>query len=312
MPPTQKTTMTTTRVDHPVNLFYQRKVLTRVFPLLLYAQFGQQDRIPQHEGDTSKWRRWANLLAQTTPLTEAEDPTPILISKTDLSASVKEYGAATKISSWMKFTGLGQDQQNIADVLLDNMRLTLDTLCRDVVAGVASSTTCSNGSPTTTLINKTDIDTVVINLLAENAAMIRPEIKAGPNQGTSPIRAAFIGISHVLNRTRISNVSGFKHVVNYASASDRYEGEFGSTGDVRWLLTTNARVVSTNYHNIIMAKDFFGNVKIDGSSADKPLIYTPPDRTGSPLHRFSYLGWLANYAAKILNDNFGHDLISTV
>lgn len=306
--------MTTTHIDHPVNIFYQRKVLTRVFPLLVYAQFGQEDRIPMHEGDTSKWRRWANLLAQTTPLTEAEDPAPILVSKTDLSAIVKEYGALTRQSSWMKFTGIEDDQNQIADVLLDNMRLTIDTLCRDVVAGVASSTTASNGSGTPTFINKTDIDIVVINLLAENAAMIRGAISAGPNQGTSPIRPAFIGISHTLQRTRIQNVSGFKHTVNYASSGDLYEGEFGSTGDVRWILTTNGRRTDSNanYHNIIMAKDFFGNVKIDGNSADKPLIFTPPDKTGSGLQRFSLLGWLANYACKILNDNFGHDLITTV
>jgi N4-gp56 family major capsid protein len=306
--------MTTTHIDHPVNVYYQRKVLTRVFPLLVYAQFGQQDRIPMHEGDTAKWRRWANLLAQTTPLTEAEDPVPILISKTDLSATVREYGAVTKQSSWMKFTGMGQDQDNIANVLLDNMRLTIDTLCSDVVAGVASSTTASNGSGTATFINKTDIDTVVTNLLAENAKMIRPAINAGTGQGTSPIRPAFIGISHTLQRSRLQSVSGFKHTVNYADGGSLYEGEFGSTGDVRWLLTTNARRTSSNtvYHNIIMAQDFFGNVKIDGSSADKPLIYTPPDKTGSPLQRFSYLGWLTNYACKILNDNFGHDLQTTV
>ena len=310
--PTHRTTMTTTRVDHPVNMYYQRKVLTRVFPLLAYAQFGQQARIPRHEGDTTKWRRWANLLAQTTPLTEAEDPTPILMSKTDLTATVVEYGAATKISSWMKFTGIGSDQDQMADVLLDNMRLTLDTLCRDVVAGVASTTTCSNGVGTATYLNKTDIDTVVTNLLAENAKPIRGMIGAGPNQGTSPIRPAFIAVGHVLQRPRLEAVSGFKHVVNYADPGDRYEGEFGATGDVRWILTTNARVVTTNYHNIIMAQDFFGNVKIDGNSADRPLIYTPPDRTGSPLQRFAYLGWLTNYACKILNDNFGHDLISTV
>lgn len=309
---TSKTTMTTTQVDHPINLFYQRKVLTRVFPLLVYAQFGQQDKIPQHEGDTTKWRRWANLLAQTTPLTEAEDPTPILISKTDLSATVKEYGASTKISSWLKFTGMGQDQDNIADVLLDNMRLTLDTLTREVAVGVASSTTASNGSGTVTFINKTDIDIVVQNLLSEDAKMIRGSIAAGPNQGTSPIRPAFIGISHTAQRTKLQEVSGFKHLVNYADGASAYEGEFGSTGDVRWILSTNGKVVGSNYHNIIMAMDFFGNVKIDGNSADRPLIFTPADRTGSPLQRFSYLGWLANYAAKILNDNFGHNLITTI
>lgn len=305
-------TMTTSQVDHPVNIYYQKKVLTRVQPALVYAPFGQQDKIPQHEGNTAKWRRWANLAAQTTPLTEAEDPTPILISKTDLTQIVKEYGALTKISSWMKFTGIAADQDNIANVLLDNMRLTLDTLCRDVICGGASSTTCSNGTGTATFLNKTDIDTVVKNLAGNNAQEITGIIGAGTGQGTSPIRGGFIGIGHTNQMPRLEAVSGFKHVANYSKPGERYPNEYGATGSVRWILTTNAYVSSTNYYNLIIAKDFFGNVKIPGNSADKPLIYTPPDRTGSGLQRYAYLGWLANYACKILNDNFGSVLISTV
>lgn len=304
--------MTTTQVDHPINLHYQAKVLTRVIAKFLYAQWGQNYSIPQHAGATNKWRRWSNLLAQTTPLTEAEDPTPILISKTDLTVSVREYGAAIKVSSWMKFTGLNSDQDNMANVLLDNMRLTLDTLARDVCVGTASRTTAASGSPTTTYINKTDIDTIVTNLEGQNAMMLTSPILAGRGVGTSPIRAAYIGIGHTAQRPRLQAVAGFKHTSSYPRNDPIMYGEFCSTGDVRWLLTTNATVSGSNYDNVILGKEFFGNTKIEGNSADRPLIFTPADRTGSPLQRYSFLGWLQNYAARILNDNFGHVLRTTV
>jgi N4-gp56 family major capsid protein len=310
--PTNKNVMTTTQVDHPVNIYYQRKVLTRVIAAMVYEQFGQKYSMPQHEGDVMKWRRWSNLAARTTPLVEAQDPAPSLISKTDLSVTIREYGAWVKNSSWMKFTGLSSDQDEIANVLLDNMRLTLDTLCRDVTAGTASSTTCSNGSGTSTFLSKTDIDTVVTNLEGYDANMITGRMGAATGQGTSPIRAGYVAIGHTAQRPRLEAVSGFKHVANYAAPGEAYPHEFGCTGNVRWILTTNAYVSGSNYYNLIMAKDFFGNAKITGNSADRPLIYTPPERTGSPLQRFSYLGWLQNYACKILNDQFGHALISTV
>jgi len=307
-----KNTMTTTQIDHPVNLYYQKKVLTRVIPKLPHAQFGQDVSMPQHEGDTTKWRRWSNLLAQTTPLTEGEDPTPLQLSKTDISAKIREYGASIRISSWLTFTGKSADQDNFANVLLDNMAITLDTITRDVIAGTASTTTASNGSGTATYINKTDIDTIVTNLEGENAMMITPMLKASTGQGTSPIRSAYIGIGHTNQRPRLDDVSGFKHVANYSNPSDMYDGEYGSTGDVRWILTTNAYTSGANYYNIIMGKEFFGNIKIKGNSADRPLIHTPADRTGSPLQRYAYLGWLQNYACRILNDNWGHVLITTV
>jgi N4-gp56 family major capsid protein len=307
-----KTMMTTETNPHPISLYYQKKALIRVIAKFVYAQWGQQASIPKNTGATTIWSRWANLLAQATPLTEGIDPEPVKVTRTDLRATVAEYGLLTKQSSWLKLTGLSSESDQITDVILDNMKLTLDTLCRNVLVGSASSTTCSNGDPTATYLNKTDIDTVVTNLEGENARMLRPQINAGTGQGTSPIRAAYIGIGHTAQRPRLEAVAGFKHFSSYASQGNIMEAEFCSTNDVRWLLTTNAYVSGGNYHNMIIAEDFFGNVKIDGGSAEGPLIYTPPEATGSGLRRYSLLGWLANYACKILNDNFGHDLISTV
>lgn len=308
-----KTMMTTETNPHPIALFHQRKALVRVIAKFVYAQFGQEYRIPKNVGETAIWSRWHNLLSQDTPLVEGVDPEPIPVTKTTLRQIVAEYGLLTKQSSWLKLTGLSTENDQITDVILDNMLLTLDTLCRNTLIGGASQTTCSNGSGTVTYLNKTDIDTVVTNLEGENARMIRPQINAGAGQGTSPIRAAYIGIGHTLQRPRLEAVAGFKHVSNYAGQGDIMEAEFCSTNDVRWLLTTNAYYDgSTYYHNMIIAKDFYGNVKINGGSAEGPLIYTPPDKTGSGLRRYSLLGWLSNYATKVLNDNFGHNLLSTV
>ncbi len=307
--------ITTTQIDHPVNIHYQRMVLTRVLPAFLYNQFGLDVTMPQHEGDTTKWRRWSNLADQLTPLTEGEDPTPLLLSKTDITAILKEYGALIKTASWRDFTGLTDDNQQMANVLLDNMRSTLDSLARDVLDGTSSTTTASNGSPTGTFLNKTDIDTVVTNLEGQNSMKFKAMIPAGVKISTSPIRSAYIGIGSTDQRPRLEAVAGFKHVSSYANNTQIMEHEFGSTGDVRWLLTSKApKDTSTPvlYSNIIMAKEFFGNVKIKGNTADGPLVFTPADKTGSGLRRFSLLGWIQNYAARLLNDNFGHNLKSSI
>lgn len=307
-----KTMMTAETNPHPIGLYHQKKALLRVIAKFLYAQWGQKASIPKNVGDTTIWSRWANILAQTTPLIDGVDPDPIMITRTDLRQTVKEYGLLTKQSSWLKLTGLSQENDQITDVILDSMLLTLDTLCRDVLRGNASYTTCSSGSPTVQFLNKSDIDTVVTNFEGENAQMMKSQISAGTGQGTSPIRAAYIAIGHTAQRPRLEAVAGFKHVSNYAGQGDIMEGEFCSTGDVRWTLTTNSYYASGLYYNIIIAKEFFGNVQINGGSAEGPLIYTPPDRTGSGLRRYSMLGWLANYATRILNDNFGHTLISRI
>ena len=307
--------ITTTQVPHPINLHYQRMVLTRVIPAFLYNQFGLDVTMPQHAGDTNKWRRWSNLADALVPLTEGEDPTPILMSVTDITAVLKEYGVLTKQSSWRDFTGITDDNQQMAGVLLDNMASTLDSLARDVLDGTASTTTASNGVPTATFLNKTDIDTVVTNFEGQNARKFKAMIAAGVKISTSPIRSAYVGIGHTDQRPRLEAVAGFKHVSSYANNTQIMEHEFGSTGDVRWLLTSKAPKDTSSpvlYSNIIMAKEFFGNVKIKGETADGPLVFTSADKTGSGLRRFSLLGWIRNYAAKLLNDNFGHNLKASI
>ncbi len=312
--PTNANMHTTTRINHPINIFYQSKVLLRVIDAFIFVRFGKNDSMPQHAGDTNKWRRWGNPDAQTVPLIEGVDPSPILLSKTDIQVKLKEYGAWIVTSSWMTFTGITDDQSQMSNILLDNMRKTLDTLTRDVASGTASQTTASNGTGTKTFINKTDLDIIVTNLLVQNTQMIESQISAGTGQGTSPIRSSFIGICHVGERTQLSKVSGFKHVVNYSQTGQQMPDEFGATDDIRWLLTTNATraTATTGYENLIFGREFYGTVKIKGNSASAPLIFTPKDRVGSPLERYTTLGWLQNFAAQLLNDNFGHVLVTTV
>lgn len=311
--PTNNNMHTTTRINHPINIFYQSQVLLRVIDAFVYVRFGKTDSMPQHAGDTNKWRRWGNPSAQTVPLIEGQDPSPILLSKTDIQVKMKEYGAWIVTSSWMTFTGITDDQVQMNNILLDNMRLTIDTLTRDVASGTASQTTASNGTGTATFINKTDLDTIVTNLLVQNTRMMKDQISASVKIATSPIRASFIGIAHVGERDKLSLVSGFKHVSSYAQ-DKAMPDEYGSTDDIRWILTTNAtRATSTTgYENLIFGQEFYGTVKIGGSSAGNNLIFTPKDKVGSPLQRYTTLGWLQNFAAQILNDNFGHVLVTTV
>jgi N4-gp56 family major capsid protein len=310
---TNNNMMTTSQVNHPINIFYQSKVLLRVIDAFIYVRFGKKDSQPMHTGDTQKWRRWANPDAQTVPLIEGVNPTPILLSKTDIQVKLKEYGAYIVTSSWMTFTGITDDESQMADILLDNMRLTIDTLTRDVASGTASQTTASNGDPTGTFINKIDLDIIVTNLLVQNTKMVKPQIGAGVKVSTSPIRASFIGIAHIGERQRIEAVSGFKHVSSYAQDLAMPD-EFGATDDIRWLLTTNAprTNATTGYQNLIFGEEFYGTTKIDGTSASGNLIAKTAAQVGGALERFGTLGWLENFAAQILNDNFGHVLICTV
>jgi len=308
--PTPKNVVTSDRIDHPINVVFQKKFLKTLEGLLTYAQFAQKASMPQHMGDTYKWRRYAELAVATTPLDEVQDPAPVLPEKTDLSVSLKQYGAWLKTSAWRDMTGLTQDKAAMTKRITRQSARTLDRLARDVTAGGASNTTCSNGDPSGTYLNRTDIDTVVKNLMAENAEMITSRIKASTGVGTSPIRPAFIVIAHTLCKQDIEAVAGFKHTSTYPRGSGIYPGEIGSIGDTRWILTTEGYYSSSNYYCLFLAEDAFGDVRIKGG--DRPLIYHGPKQVNSPLEMYGTLGWKRNYACRILYDVLLHSLICTL
>lgn len=307
--PSVKNVVTTDRIDHPVNIVFHKKFLKTLEGLLTYGLFAQHASIPQHAGEISKWRRYAELAVATTPLDEVQDPAPVLPEKTDLSVQMKNYGAWLKTSAWRDMTGLTQDKAAMTMRLTKQSAKTLDTLVRNVTAGGASNTTCASHPTTATLLNAIDIKTVIKNLMSENAEMISSRIKAGTGVGTSPIRAAYIVIAHTDLMIDIENVAGFKHISTYPKGSGIYPGEHGSIGNSRWILTTNAYTSGSNYYNLFLAEDAFGDVKIQGGS--RPLIYHSPREVGSPLEMYGTLGWKIPQACKILYDVLLHSLICT-
>jgi N4-gp56 family major capsid protein len=305
-----KNVMTVSQAPHAVNIVYQQAALKTLDKFLVHAGWGQNYQMPVNQGDTMKWSRWSALLAQTTPLDEVEDPAPILATRTDLSVQMKEYGAWMKLSRWLQMTGLGSTQATLSERLSKQMALSMDTLVRDVLAGCASQTTCSNGSGTETLPNKTDIDSIVQTLYAAGAEPITSRMGAATGQGTSPLSQAFIGIMHTSGMNRIRSVAGFIEVKNYANPGDAYPYEIGATGMVRWVLTNNGYTSGGYYYAPILGQDAYGEVRMRAGS--NPLIYKSPEQSPSPLNRYGTLGWDTPFATRVLNDLLMHVMLHTV
>ena len=54
--------------------FYDRNLLERLLPLLVFMNFGQVRPMPAREGQTVNFRRFNSLSVATTPLTEGVTP----------------------------------------------------------------------------------------------------------------------------------------------------------------------------------------------------------------------------------------------
>jgi N4-gp56 family major capsid protein len=99
---------TKTEITDEVNNFYDRTLLERLLPLLVYTKYGQVRDVPRKSGsNTIRFRRYNSLAVATTALTEGTTPVGSQLSITDITANVLQYGRIiiSRIKMFFNFLG---------------------------------------------------------------------------------------------------------------------------------------------------------------------------------------------------------------
>ncbi|MFX0200992.1 MAG: N4-gp56 family major capsid protein [Candidatus Hodarchaeota archaeon] len=305
---------TTTQVDPAVATFYDRVLLKRALPKLVHDKFAQIRNIPKKSGNTIKFRRYGALTVATTPLTEGQTPPGQKLSKSDLTAQISQYGDYVHISDWVDLTVEDAVLTEAAELLGEQLGKTRDTLIRDILCACASSTDCTGGSngKTPTEYSKTAIDGIVKILLGADTDMISNIIVGSTKVGTVPIRDAFFGIAHTDLVDALEAVSGFKYLSEYAQQGPIMEAEWGATGNVRWLISTNGHkdtsTTPDTYKSLIIGKNAYGITNLEAGGAKNIVKAFGSGGTADPLNQRCTSGWKMAFVARILNDNFMHIL----
>jgi len=296
----QHNILTTSRLVHPINLFFVDTFLPYVLGKMPHAQFGKKVKMPARSGVKIKWGRLSVPTAQTTPMQEDVDPTPIVPTRTDLEATVVEYGAQVHRSEWLDLTEVTGENAAIMEWLMDTYALTMDELVKQMLATTASTLTFSSGAVTGTDLNATDLDTAVQTLMNQDAERITPMMGASTKVGTTPVMPSYVGIINVALWSTLKGLAGFREVKNYASQGDIYEGELGQTDGIRWIGTTRGYVSSGTYRLPILGKNAYGMVKIPGG--EKVLGHKTAEQASSDMDRYSVAYYKTNFVCRILDD----------
>jgi len=149
----------------------------RAVPLFLHTRYGQVKDIPQNSGSsTIKFRRYGNLSAATTALTEGVTPAGSAMSVTDITATVAQYGDFVTFSDVVSYESKDPILTEFAEILGDQAGDTLDQLARDVIAAGTTVTYVGQVSraaiTTTDLITATEVRKMVRTLKKAKARRI--------------------------------------------------------------------------------------------------------------------------------------------
>ncbi len=300
---------TTQQIDEAVGIYYNRVLLERALPALVHDKFAQRVSIKRKAGKTIKWRRYSSLTPAKTPLSEGFPPPAQTLAKTDLLATVSQYGTYVAITDWLDYTIEDNVLNETADLLGENFGETHDELLRDVLCATASYYACTGGNngKTPTEFSETDITNAVIALLKGRAKMISEIVRPNPDTDIKAVRKAFWGIMHTDEITALEACSGFINTANYPGQQTVDENEWGAVKNTRWLITDKCKTVGSSptvYHNLLMGKNAYGIVDIDGTMMKH--IFKPFGSGGvsDPLDQQATMGWKSTFTARILNDAF--------
>jgi N4-gp56 family major capsid protein len=306
----------TTVIDPGVANFYDRRLLRKAFPRLIHLLYAQTRDLPANGSDVIKFRRYSLLTAATTPLTEGVTPAGSQLSKTDISATVKQYGDYVTLTDKLVFTTTDPVLTEANGVLAQQAGNTLDQLARDVmIAGTTvqyASTAAARTDITASMkLNLAEVQEAVRTLKQNNADKITEMIDPSDGVNTSPVDAAFIGFVHPNTTYDLKNATGFIRVEQYGQRQ-ALPGEIGALDEVRFIESTNAKVFSAGgsggadvYATLVIGADFYAQSRVAGEAMRN--IIKPLGSAGSadPLDQRQTSGWKAAFVPVRLNESFG-------
>ena len=306
----------TTRTEIPaeVNNFYNKLLLDRATPSLLHNRFAQVKDLPRKAGtNVIKFRRYGVLAAATTPLSEGVTPAGKQLSTTELTATVLQYGDYITVTDIVDMQSYDPVLTGVAeDILGDQVGLTLDQLCRDIIAAGTTVQYASTATDRATVgpamkINRAEVKEMVRTLRGNNAKPIMTMISPSTGYNTTPVGRSFVGIIDEDTLFDLDDAVGWTPVEKYPNKSNVMEDEVGSVANVRFIMTTEGKtfsgtLVTTVHATLIFGTRAYAQTRISGEALKN--IVKPLGAGEDALNQRATSGWKITYVAKILNQSW--------
>lgn len=289
---------TTTTLSAEMLQYLEKVFLERSEAATIHSEGAQKKTLGKNMGTTVSFTKRTPFTAATTALIEGENPSEVGITSSKVTATLRGYGAWTKISSLLYNTSIDRQAKETVEMMSQNAGETIDALVRNVLHAGAT-VQFANGKSTLTGITDDDVLTVkevkkAVRALKKNNA---PVFEDGYYLGK-------VGPDTAYN---LMDDAAWIDAQKYTARKELYKGEIGSLHKVRFIeASSNQKTESSSktvYSNFIHGKEAFGVVDLSGEGLKK-LIVKMPDKgdTSNPLNQFMTFGWKAEaFAAAVLD-----------
>lgn len=295
------TTQTYGNLTAEQKTFYDRTLLDRLLPNLVFQKYGQKKTAPKREGDTVNFRRFNSLSAATTPLTEGVTPSGNALNISTVTATVSQYGDFIQLSDKIDMVGIDPVITETTQLLGDQAGLTTDTVIRDIVVAGTTVQYANNRASRVTVAAGDNL----------TGTEIRKAVRTLRKNNVKPLEGdAYIGIIGAEAEYDLMSDSMWVDVSKYSASEQVFKGEIGKLYGVRFVRTSNTKKFAGAgaagidvFTTMIIGKDAYGVVDIEGSSKPETIVKPAGSAgTSDPLNQISTVGWKAMLTAVRLNE----------
>ncbi len=244
------TTISTASTTYLNKTYYDRNLLENAKTKFVHANYGQKRHIPKNSGKTVEFRRWTLFdPALVTPgLTEGVTPEGQNLAQTNVTATVKQYGAYVEVSDLLKTSSYDDVMEGATDMLGEQVGtaiewVTRDEMCSGTNVQYAGSNIARKTIAATDKLNTTEIRRAVKNLKKKKAKMFS-------RQGG---REHFIAIVSPDTVFDLQSDQVWQDVSKYSNAEQIYSGEIGRIFGVVVVESTEAKVYKQSVLNKVNA-----------------------------------------------------------
>lgn len=328
----------TTSQVAPLTSFVHRAALRVAQPKLVHEKYGMPITIPTANSTSVKLRRYERfaptLGSQTAAIrtiVEGVVPSDTAINVTNYTITTAQYGLTTRISDVAIVANEVVPTAPLQQRNSENMAQTTDMVYRDGILSGTQVFYCTDsfggvsGSARTDVVGRVNaeaLDKAIRNLEAADAPYWTDSIDASTKIGTMGVLPSYVAMVHPHLRTDLRKIPGWQEIREYATQGSLLPGEIGSYRNIRFVMSTLAKIAADSgasvtstgnkstsatlcdvYPVLICGREAYAVVKLADMAR---IIWIPPTSADhfNPLGQWGTLGWKAQCASGIINDNW--------
>ncbi len=213
--------------------FYSKDLIELAKANLVHAQFAEHKSLPRNGGKIIEWRKWSNFKKALKPLEEGVTPNGHTLAVSTVSKKVEQFGDYSSVSDVLSLTAIDNVIVEYTAKHADNAALTLDTIARNELL---NGTQVIYGGGRTARSGLQAADKLTPELVAKAVTQLK-------KNNAPRIGGDYVCIIHPSVAYDLMRNSEWMNTNAYSGALNPYAGEIGKLYGVRFVESTEARVL---------------------------------------------------------------------